>query len=138
MAIIAVLSAIGIPMLQDAQRKSRYARAAVDTRTAVTQAILYANDRNAYPRTLIVLRDSGYANVQSRDPWNTNYRVSSVFANQSVPIPGQEVWACSPGPRGAGSCPASTALANSISRFPNTGTNGSVGYSVIYGGWIGN
>lgn len=137
-AIIAILAAIGIPMLQDAQRKASYARAATDTKTAVTQAIIYANDRNAYPRTLLVLRNSGYSNVQTRDPWNNNYRVSSVFSNQSVPDPGTEAWVCSQGPRGGGSCPASTSRANTLSGFPNTGKNGSVGYSVIYGGWIGN
>lgn len=135
--IIAILAAIALPMLQDAQRRARYARAASDTKVAVTQAIVYANTFNRYPRNLTTLRNNGYANVQRRDPWNRNYRLSDVFVDQAVPTTGDEVWVCSSGPTGGGSCPASTTPASSIAGFPNTGENGSVGYSALYGAWIG-
>jgi len=136
--IIAILAAIALPMLQDALRRTRNARAASDTKVAVTQAVVYATDRNRFPLNLTVLRNSGYVNVQIRDPWNRLYRLNSVFANQSPPSAGQEVWVCSLGPVGGGGCPAAASPANSLPGFPNTGLNGAVGYSMIYGAWIGN
>ena len=62
-AIIGILAAIAIPNLLSAQKKSKYARAASDTKTAVTQAIVYSNDKNQNPGTMKELRDSSYANI---------------------------------------------------------------------------
>jgi len=135
--IIGILAAIAIPMLQDAIRRSRYARAASDTKTALTQAVIFANDQNHYPLNLDVLRNSGYTNVKVRDPWNRLYTLSTVFATQAVPSAGQEAWVCSHGPFFGGGCPGAGALASSIAGFPNTGINGAVGYSAIYGSFIG-
>jgi len=55
-AIIGILAAIAIPNLLSAQKKSKYARAASDTKTATTQAIVYSNDKNNNPGTLNTLR----------------------------------------------------------------------------------
>jgi prepilin-type N-terminal cleavage/methylation domain-containing protein len=136
-AIIAILAAVAIPNLMSAQRKAKYARTASEAKTGVTQAIVYANDNNRFPQTLQVLRDSGYANIQLLDAWNRTYRLSAVFANQSVPDPNQDVWLCSMGPVGGGGCPAATDPASSLAGFPNTGLNGGVGYSSIYGSFVG-
>jgi len=67
-AIIGILAAIAIPNLLSAQKKSKYARAASDTKTAVTQAIVYSNDKNQNPGTMKQLRDSSYANIGNNDP----------------------------------------------------------------------
>ncbi len=48
-AIIGILAAIAIPNLLSAQRRARYSRAASDTKTAVTQGIVYANDHEPEP-----------------------------------------------------------------------------------------
>lgn len=137
MAIIAILAAIAFGMYQDAQRKANYARAVVDTKTALEAAIRYGSDFNAYPRTLAVLRNTGYMNVQNRDPWGNNYRLSSNISGQAVPDPKVDAWICSQGPKGGGKCPSSGAAANSLKGFPQTGISGSVGHSSLYGGWTG-
>ena len=150
-AIIAILAAIAIPMLLDAQRRARYARAALETKTAVNQAVAYWNNFNALPKSLAVLRNSGYANVSDNDPWGSTYILSSALASGAAPKPQQDVWICSNGPtaspsktKGKGGkpktgseCPDANGLASSITNFPHTGSDGSVGYSVIYGAWIG-
>jgi len=150
-ALIAILATIAIPMLQSAQRRAKYARAALETKTAVNQAIMYANNFDALPKSLAVLRTGGYANVSDNDPWGSAYILSSALTSGAVPNPQQDVWICSNGPTASPSktkgkspkpktgneCPNPTGLASSIKNFPNTGSDGSVGYSVIYGGWIG-
>ncbi len=140
-AIIGILAAIAIPNLMSAQRRSKYSRAAADTKTATTQMIVYANDKNLYPATLTVLRMSGYANVPDNDPWNTAY---TIFDNTGTKVPAStdDVWACSrgsnPGAAGATDCPALLALAGDANRVPSSGNGGSVGYSAVYGSWSGN
>src|SRR5574341_155405 len=67
-AIIGILAAIAIPNLLSAQKKSRYARAASDTKTAVAQTNLYSNDKNQNPGTMKTMRDAGYANIGDTDP----------------------------------------------------------------------
>jgi len=136
-AIIGILAAIAIPNLMSAQRRSRYSRAAADTKTAVTQAIVYANDNNRYPGTIANLRNAGYANVPDNDPWSSSttpkpYEVSAKFADTTnAPAGTDDVWVCSDGP--AGNCPDS----GSTQTSPTTGANGSVGYSSVYGSWSG-
>jgi hypothetical protein len=67
-------AAIAIPNLLSAQGKSKYARAASDTRTATTQAIVCSNDKDQNPGTLAALRTGGYANVDDTDPWGRPIR----------------------------------------------------------------
>ena len=129
-AIIGILAAIAIPNLLSAQKKSKYARAASDTKTAVTQAIVYSNDKNENPGTVKVLRDSSYANIADTDPWSANWIYSTAFASVGTPAAQGEMGVCSKGPAANGSCafPITT---------PSTGIDGSVGYSSTYGSFQG-
>lgn len=68
--VVGLLATIAIPNLISVHRKARYSRAASDSKTLVTQAILYENDKNAYPTSVAVLRGTGYANMADVDPWN--------------------------------------------------------------------
>ncbi len=129
-AIIGILAAIAIPNLLSAQKKSKYARAASDTKTAVTQAIVYSNDKNQNPVDVATLRNNSYANIPDNDPWNVGWIYSTAFASGAIPATTGEMAICSKGPAGTGSCvfPITT---------PDTGVDGSVGYSSIYGSWQG-
>jgi prepilin-type N-terminal cleavage/methylation domain-containing protein len=130
-AIIGILAAIAIPNLLSAQKKSKYARAASDTKTAVTQAIVYSNDKNENPGTMKVLRDSNYANIADTDPWTGPWNYSTAFAKTGTPAAQGEMGVCSLGPAAkAGGCtfPVTT---------PDTGIDGSVGYSSTYGSFQG-
>ena len=137
-AIISILAAIAIPLLQDAKRRANYAHAAADTKTAMTQAVVYATDFGVYPKSLAVLRSSGYASVPDSDPWGNKYNLSSALTKGDAPDPSQDAWVCSQGPKGGGKCPSGSAAANSVKGFPQTGASGSVGYSWLYGVWTGN
>ncbi len=48
-AIIGILAAIAIPNLVAAQRRAKYSRTAGDTKTIVTQSMVYINDNNCAP-----------------------------------------------------------------------------------------
>jgi prepilin-type N-terminal cleavage/methylation domain-containing protein len=128
-AIIGILAAIAIPNLMSAQRKSKYSRTASDTKTAVTQAIVYANDKNFYPSTLAVLRNNGYANVLDQDPWTFNYVMAGTLTAAGNPGQTDDIYIYSRGPANGGSYVPNT---------PNTGPNGAVGYSSTYGSFQGN
>jgi len=129
-AIIGILAAIAIPNLLSAQKKSKYARAASDTKTGVTQAIVYSNDRNKNPGTVGELRSQGYANIADTDPWAGSWIYSAAFQDTNTPAAQGEMGICSKGPAASGSCtfPQMT---------PDTGKDGSVGYSNIYGSFQG-
>ena len=129
-AIIGILAAIAIPNLLSAQKKSKYARAASDTKTAVTQAIVYSNDKNENPGTVKVLRDSSYANIADTDPWSANWIYSTAFASVGTPAAQGEMGVCSKGPAANGTC--TFPITN-----PSTGKDGSVGYSSTYGSFQG-
>ena len=138
-AIIGILAAIAIPNLLSAQRRAKYSRSAADTKTATTQMIVYANDKNLYPASLDVLRTAGYANVPNNDPWGIAYL---LFDSTGTIVPSnQDVWVCShgatPGVGGAVDCPAQNALSGDATRIPSSGSGGSVGYSAMYGAWSG-
>jgi type IV pilus assembly protein PilA len=142
-AIIGILAAIAIPNLLSARRRANYSRAASDTKTAVTQAIVYQNDYAVYPGTLSKLRTDGYANVQSNDPWGTGYVVSDLFADSTLPLGGSgisQVHICSKGPAGAD---ASTYCAPTDRNQDPTAAgavgkvDGGAGYSATYGSWMG-
>jgi hypothetical protein len=109
--------------------KAKYSRAASDTKTAVTQAIVYAKDKGVYPRSLRVLRESGYANTLEDDPWGNAYVLSSVLTRGGKPQHDDDVYVYSKGPKGSGAY---------LSPFtPDTGSDGSVGYSSRHGSWTG-
>ena len=136
-AIIGILAAIAIPNLLGAQRRAKYSRAASDVKTSSTQTVVYGNDKNLYPGTgdpHKVLRDSGYANVPTNDPWARPYEFSQAILTPEVPGT-TDVWVCSDGATtGDIDCPAAT---SSYSGAPDTGVGGPVGYSTIYGGYSG-
>ncbi|MFN3476469.1 MAG: type II secretion system protein [Candidatus Methylomirabilales bacterium] len=128
-AIIGILAAIAIPNLQGAQRRSKYSRAAADTKQATTQAITYSNDKGVYPTSIQVLRENGYTNVSSDDPWGNAYQLSPVLTSGSPPAITDDVYIYSKGASGTGTYP--------VPFTANTGLAGSVGYSSVYGSWTG-
>ena len=135
-AIIGILAAIAIPNLLSARRRANYSRAASDTKTAVTQAIVYQNDYAVYPGSVSKLRTDGYANVTDTDPWTQLWKTTLLFQDTTIPVTASnEVHVCSVGPAGAAAdCVADTDL----TATPASGTaNGGVGYSATYGSWMG-
>ena len=115
-------------MLRSAQRRSKYNSAARDTETAVTQAIRYARDKNAYPASLKVLRESGYANVPDQDPWGADYVLSSTPATETATKEPGDICIYSRGPDGTGTYTPGTSA---------TGSGGAVGYSARHGRFTG-
>ncbi len=128
-AIIGILAAIAIPNLMTAQRKSKYSRAASDTKTAVTQSIVYANDKNYYPNSMQTLRNNGYANVLDKDPWNFNYVLAGLLTSSSIPGQTDDIYIYSKGAQNTGAY---------VPNQPDTGPSGAVGYSSTYGSFQGN
>ncbi len=129
--ILGILTAITIPNVLSAQKRSRYTQAAADTRTATTQGIVYSNDRKQNPGTMAALRAGGYANINDTDPWGEVWVYSPAFADTASPANQGEMGVCSTGPAGDGDC-----------TFPMTGPgvserDGSVGFSSVYGSWQG-
>lgn len=133
--IIGILAAIAIPNLLNARTRTNYSRAATDTKTAVTQAVVYQNDYMVFPGTLANLRTTAYANVPDRDPWDTPYVLSNLFADTTLPLnAGNEVHVCSEGPtKAAADCDA----ADLVNALPSGTLAGGVGYSATYGSWQG-
>jgi type II secretory pathway pseudopilin PulG len=126
-AIIGILAVLTFANLRTGPSGSFRATSA--TKTAVTQAIVYANDKGVYPTSLKVMRDSGYANVRDDDPWGVPYRLSLVLTRGKTPKEGDNVYIYSKGPQGTGTYPRPfTNLASA---------RGSIGYSSIYGAWRG-
>jgi prepilin-type N-terminal cleavage/methylation domain-containing protein len=135
-AIIGILAAIAIPNLLSAQKKSRYARTASDTKTAVTQGIVYSNDKNKNPGTMKALRDQAYANINDKDPWGQDWSYSAAFTDTATPANQGEMAVCSVGPKGNGAdCPATNF--GPLGAVPSETVDGGVGYSSIYGSWQG-
>jgi len=110
-----------------AQRRSRYAQGAADTKTAVTQTLVYAPEKNVYPTSVQALRDAGLASLSDDDPWGTPFQLSPDLLAGNPP--GGESYIFSKGPYGTGIYP------NPFTS--NTGAGGSVGYSSVYGTWTG-
>jgi prepilin-type N-terminal cleavage/methylation domain-containing protein len=134
-AVIAILAAIAMPNLQGARRRAQYTRAATDTKTAVTQAIMYQNDYSVYPGTLARLRGEGYTNIMDLDPWGSPWVTTALFKDTTVPAnDSSEVHVCSQGPgKAAADCNTADLLG-----VPPSGTlDGGVGYSGFYGSWQG-
>ena len=137
-AIIGILAAIAIPNLLSAQKKSKYARAASDTKTATTQAMVYSNDKNLNPINTANLRNGGYANVGDVDPWGTNWSYSSAFQNAAgPPAPSGEMGVCSKGPVPAGAAATCPDTGWNLTAQMAEVVDGGVGYSSVYGSWQG-
>ena len=136
-AIIGILAAIAIPNLLSARRRANYSRAASDTKTAVTQAIVYQNDYAVYPGNIAKLRTDGYANVTDNDPWTQAWVTTALFKDTDIPVTASnEVHVCSWGPAGAAGgtdCTTADLVATPASGIANRG----VGYSATYGSWMG-
>jgi prepilin-type N-terminal cleavage/methylation domain-containing protein len=128
-AIIGILAAIAVPNLQDAIRRSKYSRAAADTKIATTQTITYAGDTGVYPTSINVLRHAGYASVSVDDPWGIPYQLSPSLTSGLPPTGIDDVYIFSQGPVTSGTYPNPFVT--------QTGLGGSVGYSSIYGAWAG-
>jgi len=127
--IIGIIAAIAIPNLLNAHRKSRYSRAAADSRLAVAQATVYANDKNVYPTSIKLIRDTTLTNVSDNDPWGAPYQLSPALTLGQPPGYADDVYIYSKGASNAGPYPVPFTI--------NTGNGGSVGYSSVYGSWSG-
>src|SRR5512134_1313765 len=127
--IIGLLASIAIPNLLSAHRKARYSRAASDSKTLVTQAILYGNDIGVYPTSVAVMRTSGYVNMADVDPWNLPWILSPALLSGAPARQTDDVYMYSRGARATGVYPVP------FTQF--TGENGSVGFSSVYGSWSG-
>lgn len=128
-AIISILAAIAIPNVLEAQRRARYAKAASETKTATSNAVLYGVDKGKYPSSLAALRDAGYPNVTPLDPWGVAYELAPVLAAQQSVGVADDVYIFSKGASQAGTYP--------VPFVPDTGFGGSIGYSSVYGAWSG-
>ncbi len=97
-AIIGILAAIAIPNLVAAQRRAKYSRTAGDTKTIVTQALVYINDNNCAPLTITDLWDTngptggglcaaatidGYMSTVT-DPFTSGTDYSAIFSVTGV------------------------------------------------------
>ena len=127
--IIGVLVAIAaIPLVTQFSRRSRHSVAAWDAKTAVTQAIVYANDYGVYPTSIKVLRVTGYANIFDEDPWGNEWVISPLLTQGRTPREGDNIYVFSRGPEGTGVYPETFT--------GETGEDGSVGYSSVDGLWM--
>ncbi len=127
--IIATLAAIAIPNLMNANRKAKYSRAAADTKTAASQSIAYAIDKQVLPTSLDVLRTAGYASVADFDPWKIPYQLSPSLQAGNQITGSEDIYIFSKGAIATGAYP--------VPFVSDTGVNGSVGYSSVYGSWTG-
>ncbi len=127
--IIGLLASIAIPNLLSAHRKARYARAASESKTLVMQAILYGNDKHAYPTSVAVMRAAGYVNMADVDPWGLPWQLSPGLTAGAPPRQTDDVYVFSRGATASGVFPVPFVVF--------TGENGSVGFSSIYGSWSG-
>jgi len=115
--------------------KPRVARAQSDTKTVVTQSIVYSNDYKVYPTSVKILRDAGYANNSDNDPWGREWVLSPALTQGRAPKAGEDVYVYSKGPCGTGTYEP-TRWRKIIGEYMDsldTGKCGAVGYSSIYG-----
>jgi len=137
-AIIGILAAIAMPNLLSTRLRAQYTRAASDTKTAVTQAVVYQNDLSVFPGTIANLRATGYANVADNDPWNNSWVTTLLFQDTTPPaVASAEVHVCSEGPVGNGGAADDCDSADLAGFLPSGTLAGGVGYSATYGSWQG-
>jgi type II secretory pathway pseudopilin PulG len=127
-AIIGVLASIAIPNVFSAQRRSKYARAASDTKTAVMQILAYAQEKGSYPVGLASLRSAGYASVADTDPWGNPLVLAAPLQGGGLAGSADDIYIYSRGPAAAGSY---------VPGQSTTGGGGAVGYSSLYGAFTG-
>ncbi|MEE8502825.1 MAG: prepilin-type N-terminal cleavage/methylation domain-containing protein [candidate division NC10 bacterium] len=84
-AIIGILAAIAIPNLITAQRRARYSRAAGDTKTIMTQAMVLTSDNNQTPTQLTLTMPQAL--------WDTTAPTNIVYMAQVT-----DPWAPAPVP----------------------------------------
>ncbi len=142
-AIIGILAAIAIPNLLSAQRRAKYSRAAADTKTATTQMIVYANDKNVYPAISGHFADGGLCERAQQRPMGSWVRtVRHAAAQWSRRKPGRvgvQSWRAPREWHRAVDCPGADTIVGGLPpASPTSGTGGSVGYSAMYGAWTGN
>lgn len=104
-AIISVLAMIAIPNVVKASRKSRYARAASETRMVTTSAMTYVLDKGVYPTSIGLLRSNGYGGMGDLDPWKIPYELSPVLLGGGPAVSGQDVLPSARGPAEPASTP---------------------------------
>ncbi len=121
-AIIGILAAIAIPNLLNAQRRSRNATAATDTRQIVTQAALYILDNNAIPgvaayNTLYDGTAPGGARYMAHatDTWNRG--VDYAFATNGTTGEIQSWSVGSVGPGAAWQVPGTVGYSSEIGEY---------------------
>jgi len=127
--ILGLLISIAIPNLLSAHKRARYSRAASDARTLVSQALLYGRDHGAYPTTVAAMRNGGYTSVADTDTWGAPWQLSPALSAGAPTGERDDVYIFSRGARAVGVYP--------IPFTADTGEDGSVGYSSLYGAWSG-
>lgn len=95
-----ILTAIAVPDLLGARRRANSSRAASETKTSVTQPIVYQNDLVKHRGALSTVRTTGYPNVPDLDPWMVTCVVLDLFADINDPptTASSQVHVCSKGP----------------------------------------
>jgi hypothetical protein len=132
-ALIILMNLLPTPAdASGSMRRSKNSRAVADAKTAVRQAIVYANDKGRYPTSIKVLREEGYANLDDRDPWVNDWVLSPLLTQGSKPKQGDDVYVYSKGPEGTGTYPTPEQFKSG--RFER---DGSAGYSSLHGEWKG-
>jgi len=127
-AIIVILAAIYIPNLPDPRcHRSKAVRVVGDVKVAVTQAMVYANDKGVYPTSIRVLAVEGYMAAIPKDPWGNDWVLSPVLTEGRKPQEGDNVYVFSRGSKGTGVYPRPFTS--------DTGEDGSIGYSSQHGFW---
>ncbi len=98
-------------------------RVAGETKTAVTQAMVYAGDYGVYPTSIKVLREGEirYCACPDKDPWGNDYVLSPLLTQGRTPREGDDVHVYSRGPKGTGVYPSPFTS--------DTGPDGAIGYS---------
>ena len=126
--VLPILSVWAITLLPS-DKKPKATLAYSDAKTVVVQSIVYANDHKAYPSSVKVLRDAGYASVSDKDPWGMEWVLSPVVTQGGAPQASDDMYVYSKGP-----CETGTYVPGGPAA---TGKCGAVGYSSIHGAFRG-
>jgi hypothetical protein len=135
-ALPALIVGIVLPNFLAASRRSKTTRAASDTRAAVSWIVAFGNEKGRYPSSLKVLRDSGYLTMPDEDPWGQPFVLAPILSEGRTRRDADDVYVYSRGPCGTGTYEP-TRWKEEPGWFWNTGECGAVGYSSMYGSFIG-